>query len=66
MGSGKSYVGKKLAEKLNYDFVDLDDYLIEKEGLSIAEIFEKHDENYFREKEKVCRSTINRFLCCFN
>ena len=53
MGSGKSFVGKRLAEKLNCDFVDLDDYLVEKEGLSIAEIFEKYDENYFREKESI-------------
>jgi shikimate kinase len=59
MGSGKSYVGKRLAEKLNYDFVDLDDYLVENEGLSITEIFEKHSENYFREREN---HYLNDFL----
>jgi shikimate kinase len=52
MGCGKSYVGKKVADQLGYKFVDLDAYIVENEGLSIFEIFEKYDENHFRLLEK--------------
>ncbi|WP_299399634.1 shikimate kinase [uncultured Gelidibacter sp.] len=51
MGSGKSTIGKKLSEQLNFDFVDLDDYIQEKEGLTIPEIFKTKGEIYFRKKE---------------
>ena len=51
MGCGKTTVGKKLAKMLDKKLVDLDDYIVEKEGLSIPEIFEKYGEPYFREKE---------------
>ncbi|WP_194974111.1 shikimate kinase [Aquiflexum lacus] len=50
-GSGKSTFGKKLAQQLNFVFLDLDQ-LIEKEtGKSIAEIFETEGEGRFRELE---------------
>lgn len=51
MGSGKSSVGKKLSEMVNFKFIDLDDYIEEKEKLSIAQIFETKGEIYFRKKE---------------
>ena len=51
MGSGKSTIGKKLATVLNYNFLDLDDYLINKEEASISEIFKTKGEIYFRKKE---------------
>jgi shikimate kinase len=51
MGSGKTYTGQRLAQVLGYDFLDLDAYLIENEGLTIAQIFEQFDELYFRQKE---------------
>ncbi len=51
MGSGKSTAGKKLANKLGFEFIDLD-YLIEQDtGLSISEYFEKFGEEKFRELE---------------
>ncbi|NMM48824.1 shikimate kinase [Marinigracilibium pacificum] len=50
-GSGKSSIGKGLSEMLNYDFLDLDYYIVEKEGRSIPEIFSKNGEGYFRELE---------------
>ncbi|MBQ1546270.1 MAG: shikimate kinase [Clostridia bacterium] len=56
MGSGKSTVGKQLAEKLGTCFIDTDEYIEEKEGMTISEMFEKYGEEYFREKEReVCR-----------
>ena len=51
MGSGKSTIGKQLARKLKMDFVDMDDYIEEKEGESIPELFKSKGEQYFREKE---------------
>lgn len=52
MGSGKSYSGKRLAEKFGMSFIDLDDYIEAKEGRTIREIFEKNGEEYFRIVEK--------------
>lgn len=51
MGSGKSTFGKKLAKKLNLNFIDLDQYIESKVGLSIPEIFEERGEEKFREIE---------------
>lgn len=51
MGSGKSSVGKVLAERLDLDFIDLDNYIEIKEELTIAEIFTQKGEIYFRIKE---------------
>lgn len=48
MGSGKSTLGQSLASALSYRFVDLDEQIVKKEGLSISEIFETKGEAYFR------------------
>ena len=52
MGSGKSTLGRKLAQAMNVEFLDLD-ILIEKGlGLKINEIFLQKGEKFFREKER--------------
>lgn len=51
MASGKSAVGKILAKQNDFQFVDLDDFIEEKEQLSISEIFKTKGEVYFRIKE---------------
>ncbi|NRD22403.1 shikimate kinase [Winogradskyella litoriviva] len=51
MGSGKSTLGKELATVLNYNFLDLDDYISEKENSSISNLFKTKGEIYFRKKE---------------
>jgi Shikimate 5-dehydrogenase len=51
MGAGKSTVGKKLAEELGMDFIDTDEYLVEREGKTIPEIFEIYGEEAFRNIE---------------
>ena len=51
MGCGKTTIGKELAKKLKYEFIDLDEWIEKKSRSSIAKIFEKHGENYFRKKE---------------
>lgn len=51
MGSGKSSVGKKLAKKLQFQFIDTDEIIEKDVGISIAKIFQKKGEPYFREVE---------------
>lgn len=51
MGTGKSTVGKWLAQQLKYELIDLDAALEEHEGSSIASIFTNQGEAYFRKAE---------------
>lgn len=51
MGSGKSTIGKKLAEKIGYCFCDIDRVIERDNKKSISEIFETEGEEYFRELE---------------
>jgi shikimate kinase len=52
MGSGKTYWGKKLSEKLQLPFFDSDEQIVNSEGKSVNDIFEQNGEEYFRLKEK--------------
>ncbi len=52
MGCGKSTVGKNLARKLNFKFLDTDELIVSRTGMSIPEIFEKFGESAFRALEK--------------
>lgn len=52
MGSGKTTIGRTLAENMSLDFVDLDDVIEEQAGKSISEIFEESSEKVFREMER--------------
>jgi shikimate kinase len=51
MGAGKSTVGKLLAQRLNWQFVDADDAIQAAAGATIAEIFSQNGEPWFRELE---------------
>jgi shikimate kinase len=51
MGSGKSTVGRLLADKLGWDFVDLDSEIEAREQTSIGQIFELRGEAEFRRME---------------
>ncbi|RMF92462.1 MAG: shikimate kinase [Candidatus Schekmanbacteria bacterium] len=52
MGTGKSAVGKVLAEKLSFKIIDTDAMIEEKAGTSISEIFRTKGEAVFREYEE--------------
>ena len=51
MGSGKTTVGKKLAKKLGFQFLDLDDMIERKYKIEVREFFQKYDEKSFRKIE---------------
>ncbi|MFT4204691.1 MAG: shikimate kinase [Chitinophagaceae bacterium] len=51
MGVGKSYWSRLLARKLQCAVYDLDTVIVEKAGMTIAEIFAQRGEKYFRELE---------------
>ena len=51
MGSGKSTVGKRLANRLDFSFVDLDKRIEEYANASIQEIFDNSGEDLFRQVE---------------
>jgi len=52
MGSGKSSIGNLVSKKLDLPFIDIDNLIIEDAKMSIAEIFEKKGEVYFRNLEE--------------
>lgn len=59
MGSGKTAVGNALARVLGVPFLDSDEEIVKASNLSIAEIFERYGEPFFREKES---QVIGRLL----
>ena len=52
MGAGKSCIGRRLAEAIGWSFVDADSEIEKAAGCSIADIFERHGEDAFRDGEK--------------
>lgn len=59
MGVGKTTIGRRLAVRLGWDFVDADHEIEVAAGLTIAEIFERFGEDHFRDGE---RRVIARLL----
>src|SRR2546423_9885228 len=53
MGSGKTYWGKKWAEKSGIDYFDVDEIVEQEQGKTIAQIFEQDGEDKFRELETI-------------
>jgi len=52
MACGKTRVGKALAGRLGWSFVDFDDEIVERAGLPIPSIFRQHGEEHFRKLEE--------------
>lgn len=51
-GCGKSTIARLLSERLNYEYVDLDEYLVNKYQKDIPSIFKEEGEKSFRDKER--------------
>ena len=51
MGAGKSTIGRILANRLNWQFLDLDAHLEARTGATIPQLFERHGEAHFRRLE---------------
>ena len=60
MGAGKSSVGRLLAARLSWNFLDLDTHLEERAGATIPELFERHGEARFRRLESTALSNALR------
>lgn len=52
MGSGKSCVGKKAAQELDFQFIDTDELIERRMGKTINDIFTLYGETFFRDLEK--------------
>ncbi len=68
MGTGKSAVGRLLAEKTGKDFLELDALIEERAGMTIAEMFRREGEIGFREREMAAVKEItgreNTVIAC--
>jgi len=52
MGAGKSSVGKKLSEEMNYNFIDTDSFIEKQTERRIEDFFDRGEEEIFRKKER--------------
>ena len=59
MASGKSTVGRCLAEKLGMSFLDTDEYIEKKQKRKISDIFFESGEAFFRKLENECARALN-------
>jgi shikimate kinase len=59
MGCGKTTLGKKLAQKMSYSFIDLDQELEKAAGMSVSDYFSANGEDAFRLLEKETLNTID-------
>lgn len=68
MASGKTTIGKRLADVTGFKFIDTDLYIEEKENKTINEIFQVFGEEYFRDLEEKaileCSSFKNSVIAC--
>lgn len=51
MASGKSTVGRALADEIGWPFVDIDEEIEREQGQPITQLFSRHGENFFRDLE---------------
>ena len=59
MGAGKTSVGWRLAKKLGWKFIDLDEEIERDERRSVAEIFRESGEAHFRQIERNCLQKLS-------
>ena len=57
-GCGKTTLGKELANKIGYQFIDMDEYIERNACMFIDEIFEQYGEPYFRSLEEAALNEL--------
>lgn len=63
-GCGKTTIGKELAKITGREFIDCDEEIVKRAGITIPEIFAEYGEEYFRKIEtEVCRDVCKRSSC---
>lgn len=60
MGTGKSAIGKILAQKLNYEFIDTDQSIETERHQKITQIFREEGEDFFRSLENKLAEELSR------
>ena len=58
MGTGKTAVGKRLAKRLDWQFVDVDELIAERAKMPVSKIFAERGEAVFRRLERRCISRV--------
>ena len=64
MGSGKSAVGRLVAKRLRFRFVDTDQVIVERAGMPISKIFSQHGEEHFRDLETAALESLASLRQC--
>ncbi|HEY3901459.1 MAG TPA: shikimate kinase [Chthoniobacter sp.] len=59
MGSGKTSIGRLVAHRLGFQFVDTDAVIVERVGMQVAEIFARHGEAWFRDQESAALRSLS-------
>ena len=60
MGSGKTTIGRRLVERIGFDFVDTDSFIEMQQGSTVSEIFARFGEVAFREMERCILQEIQK------
>jgi len=60
MGSGKTTIGRRLAQHIGFEFVDTDRFIEMRQGMTVSEIFAQHGEPAFREMERNVLSDLKK------
>lgn len=64
MGSGKSSIGRLLARRLGFQFLDTDQLVIDRAGMEISDIFARYGEPAFREMETSVLLSVSHLRRC--
>jgi shikimate kinase len=58
MGSGKTSIGRLVAHRLGFQFIDTDAIIVERAGMQVADIFARHGEDWFRDQESAALRSL--------
>ena len=61
MGTGKTTISQRVAQRLGWDIIDMDALIVHKAGKPISAIFAEDGENAFRDLENLCLQPLNGF-----